>query len=353
MTARAHELTEERIVELNVGWSGAEALNSLAVRQPAISGPCDEGAIDIEHGCSKPDLMTDGHRHPALANLHVFLAAAEHGSFTKAAELLNLPQSSVTRQIAMLEQDLGCPLFQRHRRGVLLTDEGASYLDEVKPALERISVASHRIRRRDTDWDLRIRVYPSFATCWLIRRLQAFNDWAPDINVSLDAVTATVDFDRHDVDLAIQFGKGRWAGATAELLFRDEIEPVCTPELLHKVGPLASLEDLSKVLLLQSRYRRDDWKAWLEANTELWPQIRTMEFTSSVLTYQACLDGLGVAMGQKLLLDSEIAERRLVRPMDRPLKRPGMGYYLIAPATREMALPARKFASWIRTLAQP
>lgn len=295
--------------------------------------------------------MIEGPRHPALSGVHIFLAAAEHGSFTRAAAILGLPQSSVTRQIAALEDAVGCRLFERHRRGALLTREGTRYRDEVKPAVDRIWLATRRLRRRDTDRELRLRVYPTFATRWLLRRLQAFNTYAPGVTVSLDAAAEPVDFDCHDVDLAIQFGNGQWHGAAAELLFPDEVESVCTPDLLRRLGPFDAVEHLSKALLLQSRYRRDDWKDWLAANTELWPQLRTMEFGSSVLTFQACLDGLGVAMGQPLLLESELGDGRLLRPMQRPLRRAHLGYYLISPAGRQLTMPARRFAAWMREMA--
>ncbi|PKP72360.1 MAG: LysR family transcriptional regulator [Alphaproteobacteria bacterium HGW-Alphaproteobacteria-5] len=291
--------------------------------------------------------MDSGSHKAILTGLHAFLSAAEHGSFSHAAEHLAVPQSSVTRQIAALEERLGCRLFERHRRGVTLTPEGIEYHAEVKPAYERILAASRRMRRRDKSHELLVRIYPTFAARWLIRRMPSFNIWAPGVRLSLDVNVAAVDFDRADVDIAIQFGDGRWPNATAEFIFGDEIEPVCSPQLIAEHGPLETVADLSKVLLLQSRYRRDDWKAWLEANTELWPQIRTMEFHSSVLTYQACLDGLGVAMGQTLLLQQELAEGKLVRPLGRPLTRPHLGYYLVSPSKREMSAAARKFRNWL------
>lgn len=297
--------------------------------------------------------MAESIRDPSLGAVRLFLAAAECGSFSKAAELFGMPQSSVTRRIAALERSLACRLFERHRRGVMLTIEGREYHAEVAPAIDRIAAANRRMRRRDQAHVLRLRVYPTFAARWLIRRLPSFEAWAPGISLSLDSNAAQIDFDRCDADIAIQFGGGSWPGLNAEFLFPDEVEPICAPALLATVGPLDRVDDLARFLLLQSRYRRDDWKAWLEANAELWPQIRTMEFPSSILTYQACLDGLGVAMGQPLLIESELADGRLVRPLGSPLRRPGMGYYLLSPQTREMPLAARKFRAWMRSLAEP
>lgn len=149
------------------------------------------------------------------------------------------------------------------------------------------------IRKADP---LKIRVYTTFAAKWLIPRLPSFYVTYPNIRLNISNVVAPIDFQKDKVDLAIQFGTGNWPGVETELLFTDVIQPVCSPKLL-KHARLVELDDLRKVQLLHSHYRRADWPDWLMAVKR--PDLLTdagVNFPSSVLTYQAALEGVGVAV---------------------------------------------------------
>src|SRR6202040_1838008 len=77
--------------------------------------------------------------------LRVFQAAADAGSFTRAGETLGLSQSAVSRQVSALEQDLGAPLFHRHARGLILTEQGELLLGTVQDVVLKLEAARSRL----------------------------------------------------------------------------------------------------------------------------------------------------------------------------------------------------------------
>jgi LysR family transcriptional regulator, glycine cleavage system transcriptional activator len=284
---------------------------------------------------------------PPLNPLHVFDVASRHLSFTRAAEELRVTQPAVSRQITTLESFLGVRLFERDRAGLRLTSAGEEYQRQIAPALRIIDQATASLSATGKAQPLKIRVYTTFAAKWLIPRLPSFYVNYPNIKLDISNVVAPVDFERDKVDLAVQFGSGHWPGAQTQLLFNDVIQPVCSPKLLKRTR-LTGLDDLRKVQLLHSRYRRTDWADWLMAVKR--PDLLTdrgVSFQSSILTYQAATEGVGVAMGQLLLLRNEIQDGSLIPLFDAPLER-AMAHYLAWPKGRPLGRKARSFTHWLK-----
>jgi len=263
-------------------------------------------------------------------------------------------QSAVSRQIGALEEYLGVELFRRERHGVTLTHVGSTYAEQILPAFEAIGTATERLVRNTTQGALRVRTYTTFAAKWLIPRLPDFKRLHPSIEVRITNAVPDVDFGRDPVDLAIQFGEGRWPHMNADLLFPDELEPVCSPGYLARF-PNAQKEPQSLLCerLLVSHYRRLDWEDWL-ASTHLEASAAAAErmtFSSSVLTWQAALDGLGMAIGQKFLLAPEIESGQLVRPFHRALRRE-LGHFLVRPLVQRESSKVNVFRDWLLAEAE-
>ncbi len=289
---------------------------------------------------------------PPLNPLHVFEVAARLGSFTKAAEELNVTQSAVSRQIGTLEDYLKIRLFNRDRAGVSLTRAGRSYFLEIEPAFAAIASSTGRVRSRGGGKQLHVYVYPTFAVKWLVPRMDRFNEAYPGIDVRVTTGLDPVDFAGKNIDVAIRLLRDADAEPHNIRLFADVIQPVCSAALLRDAAqPLRSIEDLRKFRLLFSRYRRDDWHDWLLSVGENEITTRGIEFPSSVLTYQAAAEGLGVAMGQLRLLEQDIADGKLVKLFDRTLERP-MSYFVVWPRNAEPNHMARAFIGWLEREAQ-
>lgn len=287
-------------------------------------------------------------RIPPLNPLRGFEVVARTLNLTEAAKELHVTQSAVSRQIATLESYLGVELFRRERHGVVLTRAGQTYAEQIGPAFDAIALATDSLTKATGQGSLRVRTYTTFAAKWLIPRLPAFKKAHPGIDVRIVTAVPDVDFDRDGVDLAIQFGAGHWPRAEADLLFSDEIEPVCTPAYLKQLGGIRRRDKLLEGPLLVSQFRRDDWDDWLLAQrlTERAAGGERMFFSSSVLTWQAALDGLGVAIGQCALLAQELQAGQLVRPFSLPLRRHS-GHFLVRPAVQRPSRKVTAFRDWI------
>jgi LysR family glycine cleavage system transcriptional activator len=284
---------------------------------------------------------------PPLNPLHVFDVAARHLSFTRAAAELRVTQPAISRQINTLESFLGVRLFERDRHGLRLTSEGEQFQRQIAPAFQIIANATASLTSTGKAEPLKIRVYTTFAAKWLIQRLPSFYVAYPHIKLNISNVVAPIDFEKDKVDLAIQFGAGKWPNVDCELLFRDLIQPVCSPKLL-KTHRLVELEDLRKVQLLHSHYRRADWPDWLMAVNR--PDLLTdvgASFPTSVLTYHAATEGVGVAMGQLFLLRNEIRDGSLVPLFNAPFER-DLAHYVAWPKHRALGRKSRSFIHWLK-----
>ena len=287
-------------------------------------------------------------RIPPLNPLRVFEVVARTENLTAAAQELHVSQSAVSRQIGVLETFLGLELFRRERHGVSLTRAGRAYAKDVIPAFAQIAASTEKVFRSSSQGALRIRTYTTFTAKWLIPRLQEFSRLHPGIKVSISNAVPDVDFDRDNVDLAIQFGDGKWPRSKSDFLFEDEIEPVCSPGYLAGLRNHTDVNALLQQRLLVSHYRRSDWNDWLCATdlSESSKDAERMSFSSSVLTWQATLDGLGMAIGQTTMLLPELAAGSLIRPFNRPVKR-AKAYYLVNPDLQRRSKKVVMFREWL------
>lgn len=288
-------------------------------------------------------------RIPPLNPLRVFEVVARTENLTTAAEELHVTQSAVSRQIGVLESYLGVELFRRERYGVVLTRVGRSYAERVVPAFAEIAAATDQLMTGTSQGALRLRTYTTFAAKWLIPRLSGFRQLHPNIEVRISNAVPDVDFDRDPVDIAIQFGDGKWPRCQTDLLFHDEIEPVCSPQYLAENTITGKHpESLLRLRLLVSHYRRVDWDDWLSAMSmaKYSEGAERMSFSSSVLTWQAAINGLGVAIGQNSLLTEEFKSGQLVRPFALPLRRE-KAYYLVRPEVQRESRKIGLFRDWL------
>jgi len=271
-------------------------------------------------------------RLPSLNGLRAFEAAARHLSFTQAAAELNVTQTAISHQIRRLEEELGIRLFIRKNRALALTPKARDYLPGVRAAFNDLRLATDRLLRKDDDHVLTVSTLASLAAKWLLPRLTAFQEAHPGIDVRITTSTALVDFRGGDVDAAIRYGRGNWQGLRAEWLMADDFFPVCSPALLNGKRPLKCPEDLRDHVLLHTSTNGDDWRQWLTA-AGLPSDISKppgITFDLILMTVQAAIDGLGVAMGRTSYVQDDIAKGRLVVPFKIALPADA-GFYLVSP----------------------
>jgi LysR family glycine cleavage system transcriptional activator len=287
-------------------------------------------------------------RLPSLNGLRAFEAAARHLSFTQAASELNVTQTAISHQIRRLEEELGIRLFIRKNRALALTPEAREYLPGIRAAFNDLRLATDRLLRKDADNVLTISTLASLAAKWLLPRLSAFQEAHPDIDVRITTSTGLVDFGSGDVDAAIRYGRGHWKDLRAEWLMADEMFPVCSPALLTGKRPLQTPADLRDHVLLHNTNNGDDWRLWLTA-AGLPPDISKQPGTTFdliLMTVQAAIDGMGVAMGRTTYVKDDIAKGRLVVPFKIALPADA-GFYLVSPEGAPDSPKLRAFRQWL------
>jgi LysR family glycine cleavage system transcriptional activator len=285
-------------------------------------------------------------RLPPLSALRAFEAAARHLSFTRAAGELHVTQTAISHQIRALEELLGVRLFRRLPRGLLLTEEGQTYLPAVRDAFDRIDAATEQLAAVSASGTLTVSVVPSFGAKWLVPRLGRFRAVHPDIDLRISTASHLVDFAREDVDVGIRMGRGNYPGLRVDRLFGETMTPVCAPALLEGSHPLRQPEDLRHHVLLHE----DDYTAW-----QLWLKLARVEsvdaqrgpiFTDGAIVVQAAAEGQGVALARSALAAGDVAAGRLVQPFDVSIPYE-LAYYLVCLEATAERPKVRRFREWV------
>ncbi|UTV30699.1 LysR substrate-binding domain-containing protein [Photobacterium atrarenae] len=265
-----------------------------------------------------------------LSGLATFNIAARYGSFTQAAEHLHITTGAVSQQIRQLEQQLNLTLFERHSRGIRLTDKGQQLYQVVSQSLHDISDTLSQLQQPDPEGEVRLKLTPSFAYKWLVPRLQDFYQQYPEINIQIFAEGALVDHQDTSVDLVIDYCRQPHTSGT--LLMSEYLLPVMSPAYRDKFDWQAPKCWEQVVLLHDAMPWRDaradyEWHHWfqkmgLQANSQ-----KGHYFNRTDMAMAAAEAGLGVAMARGALLHDDLSCGKLVSPFEAiPAK---AGYYLI------------------------
>ena len=291
-------------------------------------------------------------RLPPLNALRVFEAAARHLSFTKAAEELHVTPGAVSQQIKSLEDFIGAPIFRRHKRSLLLTDEAQASLPVLREGFERLAEAGRMLAARTDAGRLTVSVAPSLAAKWLVPRLDRFREQHGDIDVWVSADMEVVDFAVDDVDLAIRYGPGGYEGVVVEHLMAESIIPVCSPRLLVGERPLKTPADLAFHPLLHDgspdkSESSPSWPMWLKAAGVCGVDgQKGAKFNQSSLVIEAAVAGKGVALAKQQLALADLEAARLVIPFD--FSTPSaFGYWIVHPKSRANSAAVKAFKAWL------
>lgn len=281
---------------------------------------------------------------PPLNALLAFEYVARTGSVRAAAESLSVTSGAVSRQIKLLEDYFSAPLFQREGRSLILTLSGKAYFLQISKHLDGIRQASEGLQRNTCRSVIRLHSFTTFATRWLIPRLTMFQIKNPSIDVRL--TTASEWDDAVECDAAIRLGMGEWPQQKATQLVENVLVPVCRPTEGRKAS--MDLQGLPQYTLLQVRGRPDDWQLWCDAfNVNMDSLVHRRFMESSALAYQAALEGQGIALAQRVLVQEEIATGRLIAMENFQLDCGRLTYYLVRPEQSRKAQTLEKLEHWL------
>ncbi len=301
---------------------------------------------------------------PPLDTLRAFEAAARSGSFSAAAEALNLTHGAISRQVAKLEHWLGLRVFERQARGVALTPEGQRLFQRTQEAFSVFADSSDRWSEPRGTAVVRFSATPSVCSLWLMPRWQLLESGDPAVRIMLQVDHRKVDLEEEGIDLAIRCGRGGTPGRVSVQLFEEWCYPVASPELARAIGEGRPERFLDQPLIHDSDAA--GWRAWFNAHgLDFRPRQQDRRFEDYNLVLDAAASGLGVALSRPPLAQAQVDAGRVVRVdqrtalnpvsywLDRPMGQPRPA--AVALATRiahQAGLSAGKLAGFLRTEAK-
>ncbi len=264
--------------------------------------------------------------------LRVFHAVAEAGSFTHAGETLNLSQSAVSRQISALEDALQVPLFHRHARGLILTEQGETLNRTVREVFAKLAMTEALLTesKEKPTGRLKVTTTTGFGASWLAPRMKDFLEAHPDVTVTLLLDDSDLDLAMREADVAIRMHAPKQPDLVQRHLMTINWGVFASPAYLKAHGMPERAEDLDAHRLVSwGDYRSpvDDINWLLEAGRRAGSNRRPV---FEVNSFQALLAAVSAGIGIAALPDYLVRDDGLVRILT-DLKAPKVEAYFVYP----------------------
>ncbi len=236
--------------------------------------------------------------------LRVFHAVAEAGSFTHAGEVLNLSQSAVSRQISALEESLNLPLFHRHARGLILTEQGELLYRTARDVFSKLAMTEALLTesRERAQGPLKITTTVAFGSLWLTPRIKDFLDAYPDISVTMVLFDGELDLAMREADVAIRMMPPRQPDLIQRHLLSMNYAVFASPAYIEQYGMPKSADDLDNHRII---VYGDDTRVSAPVSNVNWlleagaspdrPRKPVLEVNNIYGIYRAVKSGLGIA----------------------------------------------------------
>jgi LysR family transcriptional regulator, glycine cleavage system transcriptional activator len=300
-------------------------------------------------------------RLPPLKALKAFEAAARLGSFARAAQELFVTQTAVSHQIKLLEEHLGCLLFERLPNGLTLTSQGHAIYPAISAGFEHFESAMTLLPRvvQPVAQVLIVSALPSFTQEWLMPRLVDFRARWPDVDVLIQTDYRMADLSGDGADVAIRFGRGGFGDdLRADLLSSETVTPVCSPSLLKRRPGDYERRELGSFTLLNSTVRmvHEPWMSW-----DLWLEEVGMNvsdvttgprFSDPLLILRAAMAGGGMVLGRSMLVQDHLQAGRLVAPFPGWFKPILSSYYVVSTEEKAKLERVTVFREWLLETAR-
>ena len=295
-------------------------------------------------------------RLPPLKALKAFEAAARHGNFVRAAQELYVTQTAISHQIKLLEEHLGCLLFERLPNGLALTPQGEAIFPAISAGFESLEAAMNLLPRETTASSqvLVVSALPSFSQEWLLPRLVDFRARWPEVDVLIQTDYRMADLSTENVDVAIRFGRGGFAAnLRADLLAAETVTPVCSPALLKRRPGEYERHEIVDFIRLNSTVRMVhepwmSWDLWLEeVGHDMGDEPTGPHFSDPLLILRAAIAGRGLVLGRSMLVRDHLQSQRLVAPFPNWVKPIISSYYVVSTQEKSKLQSVTKFREWI------
>ncbi|RCS25521.1 LysR family transcriptional regulator [Phyllobacterium salinisoli] len=255
--------------------------------------------------------------------LRIFHAAAEAGSFTHAAQTLHLSQSAISRQVSALEQDVGVPLFQRHARGLILTEQGELLYRTAHDVLMKLENVRSRLAesREKPTGRLRVTTTVGLGSGWLIERVQEFIELYPDVRLQLILDNEELDLTMRHADCAIRLRQPQQPDLIQRRLFTVHMHVYAAASYIAKHGKLASVDELGEHRIVTFGEPAPSYLTglnWLEiaGRGDSSPRIPTLQVNNLLSIKRAVQRGVGMAVLPDYMVDKESGLVQLLPDME-------------------------------------
>lgn len=257
--------------------------------------------------------------------LRVFHAAAEAGSFTHAGETLGLSQSAVSRQVGALEQDLDTPLFHRHARGLILTEQGEILLRTVKDVMGKLEAARLRLseQREKPQGELRVTTTLGIGTNWLAPQLGEFLELYPDIKLRLILTDDELDLGMREADVGLRLRQPSQPDLIRRRLFTVHYHLYASTDYIRRHGQPRTLSDLDHHRILSYGVTGASFlnslNSLLTAGRDIKnPRVPALSVNNITALRKAVDAGVGIAVLPEYLLNPESGLVQLLPSADMP-----------------------------------
>jgi LysR family glycine cleavage system transcriptional activator len=284
-----------------------------------------------------------------LQTLPTFRVAARLQNLRAAAESLHLTHSAVSQQIALLEERLGVPLFDRRGRALVLNAAGQALLPAVEQALDGLAQGALAARTvgQGHGQTLKLSVLPSFAQRWLMPRIQRWREKHPEVVLDIHASTRVVDLPREGFHAALRVGTGPWKGVVAERLAESALIAVAAPARAARLA----IGDHKAIAAEPLLGPTEIWDRFLALAGCALSGKTVADFNDAGLMLQAAEADLGIALARELLAADALAAGRLVRvsPLSLATEQAGTSstYWLVYPPELAEWPPLAALKAWL------
>lgn len=235
--------------------------------------------------------------------LRIFHAAAEAGSFTHAGEKLNMSQSAVSRQVGALEKELTVVLFNRHARGLILTEQGELLYRTAHEVLQKLQMTETLLAdsKSKPSGELRIQTTVALGSTWLARHIGEFLDLYPDIRVELMLEYEQVDLTMREADVGLWLATPTQGDLIQRRLFTVHLHIYASRDYLRRFGTPTNAEaiDGHRILTFGGavpiQIRNINWLETAGLNGSE-PRAPVLSVNNLYALKQACRHGLGLAI---------------------------------------------------------
>jgi DNA-binding transcriptional LysR family regulator len=294
--------------------------------------------------------------HMDWDKLRVFHAVAEAGSFTHAGEKLRLSQSAISRQISALEKSLDSPLFHRHARGLVLTEQGEALYRTVRDIFAKLAETQALIAESKDrpEGPLRVTATVGLGSIWLTPRIRDFIEAYPDISVTLIVTDQELDLSKREADVAIRVVPPRQPDLIQRHLMTVNFHIYGSADYLKRFGIPKALEELDRHRLVSNLenppayFRNSNWL--LEAGAPAGkPRQPIFRVNSIYGILQAVTSGLGLGSLPDYMIPKD---SNLVRVLP-DLGGPGLDTFFVYPEAHRNSARVVAFRDFlIRQIAE-